>query len=454
MWFLKLFWSFVQVIFLIAITLWLYFTFRGDVTLTWNEYHISTNAGVASAFLFAIFAFIIFFSHLIGDLIRLPSDLARRHRENKRAKGHQTLLRALSCASAGDYKNAYYLAHRAQKYLPETEQGLSLLLQAHAAKSQGKDQSAHDAFEALVKHPDTSVLGVQGLLQKRVLDGDVRGALELARAQYKAHPKNTHLLRPVYDLERRNALWNDALLTLDKLQSSRVIAKSEAETDRAVLWIILGDMAQKTGASYDAFRAYQKAYNADPSFAPAILRLVRAHSEKGQRLRAVSIAKKAIEKHFHPSFVQLWIDLKPNAQDTRWLTWFMDRAPPLAETYCALARHYMGINLWGEARAALMKAEKIEPIKDVYRLWVEIEEKNNADAFVVRQWLDRLEKASEGKGWMCRRTHRRFDDYVPVVEPEHLFNTVEWTSSDERVTSRTKDIEALNQLAARPSLLD
>jgi HemY protein len=355
MWFLKFFWSIIQVVFLFAVMAWLYFTFGGDVTLTWNDYKISTNAGVASAFLFACLIVIVFFAHVIGDLVRLPSDLARKHREKKRAKGQQALLRALSSASAGDYKNAYYLAHRAQKYLPESEQGMSLLLQAHAAKSQGKDANAAEAFEALVKHPDTSVLGVQGLLQKRVLDGDVRGALELARAQYRAHPKNIHLLRPVYDLERRNGLWNDALVTLDKLQSSHVIQKSEAQTDRAVLWIILGDMAKTSGTSQDALRAYQRAHSADKSFAPAISRLARAHAEKGQRLRAVSIAKAGIEKHFHPSFVRLWDDLKPKDHDARWFTWLIERVPASAESYCLLARYYMAVNLWGEARTALAK---------------------------------------------------------------------------------------------------
>jgi uncharacterized membrane-anchored protein len=426
MFFLKLFWSLVQWIFLFAVGLWLYFTVSGDVKFAWAEYSISMSAGLASALAFGLLIIIVFFTHMMGDLIRLPSDIARRMRDNKRSKGHQTLLRALSAASAGDYKNAYYLAHRAQKFLPEQEQGMSLLLQAHAAKSQGKDIQANDAFEALVKHPDTSVLGVQGLLQKRVLDGDVRGALELARAQSKAHSKNKHLLRPVYDLEKRNGLWNDALLTLEQLLKANVISKQDAAIDRAVLWIAIGDLA--IDSTETTLKAYQKAYHSAPHFAPTILRLARIHLKKGQRIRAVSIAKRAIEKDFHPSLVGLWAELKPADKDLRWFTWLIDHTPLNVESFLALANRAIELSLWGEAKAALMKAEKIESSKSVYRLWVRLEETQNASQSIIRQWLDRLEKAPESKGWVCVKTLQSFDDYKPVIEPQNLFNTLEWTT--------------------------
>ena len=427
---LKIFWWLVQILFLAAVALWLYFTLSGDVNLSWGDYNIKTNAGVAASSLFIVTIFIIFFSHLVGDLVRLPADIARKLKDNKRAKGHQALMRALSATSTGDFKNAYYLANRAKKYLPESEQGLSLLLQAHAAKLQGNDQQAHNAFELLTKNADTSVLGVQGLLQKRVLNGDLRGALELARAQAKQYPKNIHLVRPVYDLERRNRLWNDALISLQQLQKYNVINKAEAMLDRAVLWIILGDMAAAAGQDDQALKCYAKAYHADPKFAPSVTRLSRLHNKKGQRFRAVNIAKRAIEKQFHPSFVNLWVDLKPAqtdpAKDLKWMTWLIDHAPESSDAYCALARIAIDLSLWGEAKSALMKAEKIEPTKNVYRLWVLLEEKNNAPAATIRQWLDRLEQAPLASSWVCQKTFKSFDDYVPLVEPENLFNSLLW----------------------------
>lgn len=425
MWALKFFWSLAQWVFLGAIAAWLYFSVTGDVSLTWGAYTIAMNGGVAASLLFVMLVVVIAFSHLIGDLVRLPSDYMRKRRDDKRAKGHQTLLRALSAASAGDYKNAYYLAHRAQKFLPVNEHGLSLLLQAHAAKSQGKDVNANAAFEALVQNPDTSVLGVQGLLQKRVLDGDMRGALELARAQMRSNPKNAHLLRPVYDLEKRNRLWNDALITLEKLQKAGIVTRDEANKDRAILWLILGDMAKSAGRADDALRAYQRAFDSNQRHAGVIGRLVRAHNAKGGRYRAVSIAKRAIEKNFHPSLVDVWAELRPSDKDLRWFTWLIERHPT-AHAYCALARAAIGLSLWGEAKAALMNAEKIDPTKEVYQLWVTLEEKTGGNQSAIRQWLDRQEKAKSTETWTCSKTGRTFADYTPVVEPESLFDTVRW----------------------------
>ena len=274
----------------------------------------------------------------------------------------------------------------------------------------------------------------------RVLDGDLRGALEMARAQAAQYSKNAHLLRPVYDLERRNKLWNDALITLGKLQKANVIARDEAGQDKAVLWIILGDMAAAQNDNETAIKAYKHAHYAAPKFAPTVLRLSRLHLKLGQRYRAVSLAKRAIEKNFHPSFVALWDDLKPQDKNLRWFEWLANHAPTSAAALNSLAKSAIDLSLWGEAKSALMRAEKIEPTKDVYRLWVELEEKNNAPQHVVRQWLDRLETAPAAQGWVCKQTMRSFADYTPVVEPETLFNTVEWGAKQAAKSQETAHI--------------
>ena len=405
----------------------------GTIQITWKEYTIrDMHLGAAALALFLVLLVVVFLSGILYRIMALPREVSRLHRERRRTKGYKALVQSLTAAASDDHKAAYTLAVRAQKLLPENESGIPLLLKAHAAKSRGHIDETDQAFRQLLGNSDTALLGVHGLMQKAMIQGDYGQALKLARESRAATPRNAALIKPVYDLEIRNRLWTDALRTLELAVSRKVVSKAEAAHDKTALDCILGDEAKVAGKGQEAHAFYKKAYDAAPEFAPAVDRLVRSLMEQGHRLRALDIVKKAWKTNPHPDMLPLWDMLVPQVDKDRsqtryrWFEWVQESHPDKDFAVLAMAKVAIEEGLWGEARSALMKVEKIAPSAQLYRLWVMLEERTGNKPDVIRQWMDRAASAPVAKSWTCQKTGRHFDNWVAVVEPEGFFNTVTW----------------------------
>ncbi len=424
-------WYLFKILILVGLCVYLA-VMPGRLQVAWHEYTLTVHLGVAALLLFVAVILVSFLTGVAHDVFSLPAEWKRSRYECRRTKGHQAIVRALSAAAAGDYKNAYYLSHRAQKFLPESEAGLSLLLQAHSAKGRGHEEDSESAFKALLKNADTAILGVQGLIQKAMLEGDYSRALTLARESAASQPKNHHLLRPVYDLEIRNRMWSDSLVTLDRLASAKTMPPEDVKSDRAAIYIVLGDRAREDGKPGEALKAYKKAFQADPSSVPAALHLAGADLDMGQRSAALAVVKKNWVLTGNPQLLGLWRTLCPQDKkdqrttEYRWMEWVAGFHPESQPAVLAIASVAIEHGMWGEARAALVRAEKMYPSRDLYLNWVGLEEATNKNPEVIRQWLDRAAKAPTGPRWICSKTHRAFDQWIPVVEPEGFFNTLEW----------------------------
>lgn len=427
---LKSIWYLFKVLIVVGIAVFLAAQ-PGTMQFTWHDYTFrNVHLGAVAVALFLLLMTVTLLAGLFSRLSFLPRELSRRHKEKRRTRGYHALVHSLTAAAAGDYKHAYYLANRAQALLPETESGIPLLLKAHAAKNRGHNTDTDQAFRELLKNADTALLGAHGLMQKAMIQGDYPEALRLAREAQSKQPRNRALLKPVYDLEIRNRLWTEALATLDKAVAGKVVPRYEADHDRTALYCILGDRAKDAGQQEEAFRLYKKACDLSPYFAPAVDRLARSWLERGQRLRALHLVKKAWIGNPHPDLLPLWDMLTPRGGGDphkiryRWFEWFQEFHPDKSFAVLALARVAIEEGFWGEARAALVRAEKLEPSAQLYRLWVMLEERTGNKADNIRQWLDRAASAPAPKTWTCQRTRRHFDRWVPVVEPEGFFNTV------------------------------
>lgn len=419
-------WYIFKVIVLVGLSVFLIVQ-PGQVTIAWKDYNISIQLGYMAAGVLVLLFLVASFSELITRLSLWPQNIARARAEKKRAKGYRSLMQSLSAAATGDQKNALILAQRAQKFLPEEESGLPLLLQAQAmSKNTGNTE---EPYKLLLKNADTALLGLQGMTQNAILAGDFEKALLLARKAYSENPKNHSLAKAVYDLEIKNRLWNDALITLDK---NRKYMRDSDDVDRRVIYIVLGDMAKQEGRLDEAFRFYKKAFDEDKNFVPAATRFIQALIDTDKRSKALSILQKSWKENPHPAYIPLWSMLvpeqkagKPNVK-FRWFQWIAEFHPESEVAQLALARVAIDEQLWGEARIALAKAEKLGSSAEIYELWVLLEEKTTNKPDVIRQWLDRAYHAKTGGVWVCSKSGRNFPMWQAVIEPEGHFNSLIW----------------------------
>lgn len=296
------------------------------------------------------------------------------------------------------------------------------------SKSNGAYQN-EEPYKLLLKNADTALLGLQGMTQNAILAGDFEKALLLARKAFSENPKNTTLAKAVYDLEIKNQLWNDALVTLDK---NRKHMRDVNDVDRRVIYIVLGDMAKEQGRLDESFTFYKKAFEEDKYFVPAVTRFIQALIDVDKKGKALSLLKKTWKAQAHPAYLPLWVALvpgqkagKPNVK-FNWFQMIAKFHPESEVAQLALARVAIEEQLWGEARIALAKAEKLGASAEIYELWVLLEEKTTNKPDVIRQWLDRAYHAKTGGVWICTKSGRSFPVWQAVVRPEGHFNTLVW----------------------------
>lgn len=422
-------WYIFKVIVLVGLSVFLIVQ-QGHVTIEWRDYNISIQLGYAAVVILVLFFLVASFSEMITRLSLWPKNIARSRAEKRRAKGYRSLMQSLSAAATGDQKNALLLAQRAQKFLPEEESGLPLLLQAQAmSKNANRTQNNEEPYKLLLKNADTALLGLQGMTQNAILAGDFEKALLLARKAFSENPKNTSLAKAVYDLEIKNRLWNDALVTLDK---NRKHMRDNDDVDRRVIYIVLGDMAKQDGRAEESFSFYKKAFNEDKNFIPASTRYIQALLDMGKKNKALSIIQKSWKADAHPDYLPLWLAVVPEQKTGqpnvkfRWFQWIAEFHPESEIAQLALARVAIGEQLWGEARIALARAEKLGSSSEIYELWALLEEKTSNKPDVIRQWLDRAYKSKTGGVWICTKSGRSFSGWQAVIEPEGYFNTLVW----------------------------
>jgi len=430
-------WYIVKILILVGISVFLLVQ-PGEININWKEYQITVQLGYAAVALLVLVFFVSLISEVVTRLSLWPKHLARSRLEKNRAKGYRALMKSLSSAAIGDQKSAYDLARRAQKFLSEDESGLPLLLQAQAMSRQGNGPAQENSYKLLLKNADTALLGLQGLTQNAILAGEFDKALALARKAYLENPKNSNLAKAVYDLEIRNHLWNDALVTLDK---NKKFLRSEDDMDRSVIYIILGDMAKDQNRPDEAIAFYKRAYKNNSNFPPASTRYINALIGNSERRKALSILEKSWKMNAHPSYIPLWQALvpeqkvgKPNAR-FRWFQWIVEFHSESEVAHLALARVAIEEGLWGDARAALAQAEKLGKSAEIYKLWVLLEEKTTNKPDVIRQWLDRAYQAKPCGTWLCPKSNKKFAEWQAIVEPEGFFNSLVWITDNQKPES-------------------
>ncbi|MFA7276950.1 MAG: heme biosynthesis HemY N-terminal domain-containing protein [Pseudobdellovibrionaceae bacterium] len=412
----------------------------GDIAFMWGSYKVEIRAGIAALLAFFVLLIVFLTADFLAHMSLWPERIVRFNRDRRRVRGYQALIRSLTASAAGDYKLAYYQAHRAHHLLPDEEQALPLLLEAQSQSRlhAGSDDEAlvREPYHMLLKNPETALLGLQGLAQNAIMTGDFTKALLLAREALKQNPRNYSLLRSIYDLELKNQLWSDALLTLEQAQKRKVIDRSAANRDRGALYLALGFAARDEGRTQEARICLEKSLSARAHFVPGVCALARLYLNEGERRKALSLVKAAWcqkgSSGGHPEFLPVWFDLAPEPRAGRegqvfeWMSWVDGLRPHSLAGKIGLAQAAIADGLWGEARQALADAEKIRPCAEIYRLWVQLEEKTSGRADVIRAFLDRSYQAPAQGVWVCQKTLQHFEMWVPFVASIGQFNTLEW----------------------------
>ena len=402
----------------------------GTIQIEWFDIQIKAHIGLFLLALFLIILVSLFLHRMLLAIGGLPKKWKAQSEQKKHAKGYQFLSQGLTAVAAGDAIQSTDKASKMRTLWPD-DKGLSLLLEAQAARLRGEEDVAQSLFDKLLNNKDTAFMGLRGLLVNAMENGYTERAYELAQKAEKLYPKQVWVVQMLYDLSIQQKDWAQAEKTLNRAIKLNMIDTARKKSDQVAMCIAQGEAYKGQEDYRKAIKYLKKAHFLDPSFVPAAQRLAELYIEKERTKLVRPILIETWKKNPHPDLIPLWDAITPEKKNDggnarlRWFEKLVALNPDSAEGQMATAQVAMDNELWGQAREYLKRAEEIEPSSKVYKLQAKLAEKMHLPE-EANEFLLKAEQAPVNKVWSCRETGQVFERWVPITQPAGLFNTVIW----------------------------
>ncbi|MGH1397610.1 MAG: heme biosynthesis protein HemY [Alphaproteobacteria bacterium] len=427
---LKAIWFLLRLALFIGSALWIAEQ-PGSVQIEWQAYTITVQMGVFLGALLLAVVIAVFIYQVLRAFVTFPASYRYYRSVKDKDKGYRALTAGLTAVAAGDTRAALRAAGKAKRLLPEG-QGLPLLLEAQAARLDGREEDAKQSFVALLEDKDASFLGLRGLMQASMEREDYAEALRLAQLALALHPKQSWILKIVYDLHIRLREWGDAEGFLARLVRGGALSKDEARGERVAINLAVALEAVDEGLDDVARAKFAQARRVDRANVPAVLLEVEYWTARGERRKARGLIERFWKREQHPAVVAAWCDLISVAADKdalsrlQWMERLIKVSGESGAVQLAAGRFACAAGLWGEARSHLMKALDLEASAAVYQALAVLEEREKDDRDAARAWREKAIAAPAAAAWVCRESGLSYERWSPIAAPHGSFNTIEW----------------------------
>ena len=389
-------------------------------------------AGVAMTVLFELYRLV----------ITAPKKIGRYRRQRRKERGYEELASGMVAAAAGDIGVAKQATRRAEKLLDHAP--TTLLLGARSAQLEGNDGEARVKFKEMLKHQDTELVGIRGLLAQAIKDGDREAALELAKKAYLRRPNAPWVLTTLFDLQTQESRWYEALGSVNDMAKQKLLDAPTANRRRAILLHLQSVEKSKEGRFQEAFDLAKKAHKMLPELAPIAVNA----AELAEKVEKPRFAKKALETSWktqpHPSLARalaaITADQSPGDRYSMFAR-LHQLKPDSLEGEIALAGQAIMAEQWPAARDALERAITFGPTASVYRLLADVERATGGSPEKIQSWLAKAVDAPADPTWLCRSTGESQATWSPFG-PDGKFDSLSWGSPPTIVPMLKEDAPA------------
>lgn len=400
----------------------------GAVTLEWRGWRVDTSVAMLVLFVVLLFLSGAGIYQLWRLFLRAPKAMMEGRAARRRENGYLALTRGMVAVAAGDAAEARRQARKASEVLGRPPG--ALLIGAQAAQMEGRHDVAHKFYEAMLETRETELLGIRGLLTLAEQAGDDEAALELAEKARKLNPQAPWALTRLFQLQIKDRRWEDAEATLRDAMAAEAVSPAEGQPRDAALLVQLSLMAERAGNRRLALERARKAQKAAPAFLPATLQLVALLHADGKNRAARKAAEQAWQAEPHPDLARLYLQVEGGADSTRRVKAaeaLAALAPKARETHLTMASVLLEARLWGQARKQLETAGG-DPDAAFCRLFAELEQAENGDAALARDWLSRASEAPREPAWLCSNCSATAHEWSALCGHCSAFETLRWTT--------------------------
>ena len=426
--FVRVFLSLIALAAIATAAAWLTET-PGAVTLAWRDWRVDTSVAMLVLLVALFFLAGAGVYQLWRLFLRAPRAMMENRAARRRENGYLALTRGMVAVATGDAAEARRQARKASEVLGRPPG--ALLIGAQAAQMDGRPDVARKFYEAMLETPETELLGIRGLLTLAEQAGDDAAAMALAEKARGLNPRAPWALTRLFQLQIKDRRWEEAEATLRDAMAAEAVSAAEGQPRDAALLVQLSLMAERAGNRRLALERARKAQKTAPAFLPATLQLVALLHADGKNRAARKAAEQAWQAEPHPDLARLYLQVEGGADPTRRLKAaeaLAALAPEARETHLAMARALLDARLWGQARNHLATGGGADPDAAFCRLFAELEQAENGDAALARDWLSRASEAPREPAWLCGNCSATAQEWSALCGHCGAFETLRWTT--------------------------
>jgi len=378
--------------------------------------------------------------------------ISRYFDRNRERKGYQAVSESMLALASGEGRIALARAAKADRYLDAPE--LTTLLIAQAAEQTGDTKRATDAYKSLLSNDKTRFVGVHGLMQQKISEGDMVTALKLAEKAFALKPRHPETQDILLKLQSEQADWKGARSTLGAKLKSGSMPRAVFQRRDAVLALQEAKTVVDEGSTIEAREAAIEANRLSPDLIPAAAMAARSYTARGDTKYATRVLKKAWAARPHPDLAAAFAEIEPDESATARLKRFKLLTalhPDHDETRMLLAELNISAEDFPAARRALGDLPTRHPTARSLAIMAAVERGEGADDSVVRGWLARALTAPRGPQWCCDKCQNIHASWGPVCDNCGGFDTLSWREPAEGAGPSATGTELLPLIVGTPA---
>jgi HemY protein len=392
---------------------------------------------------------------LLGAVIRFVNGdetaISRYFDRNRERKGYRALSEGMMALASGEPRQALNRAQTAERLLGKPE--LTTLLVAQAAEAAGDGKRATEAYKTLLADEKTRFVGVRGLLQQKLAEGDRDLALKLAEKAFELRPKHAETQDILLKLQSDAGDWSGARATLGAKLKAGALPKDVYRRRDAVLALQQAQTVMDESASIEAREAAIEANRLSPDLIPAAALAARGYVAKGDKRNATRVVKKAWEVMPHPDLAAAFADIEPDETPSERLKRFRTLIALRAdsdETKMLQAELLLATEDFPAARRALGDVATRHPTQRSLAILAAIARGEGAEDALVRDLVAKAIAAPRGPQWCCDKCQAIQSSWHPVCDNCGGFDTLSWREPPATVAASPALAELLPLMEARP----
>jgi HemY protein len=279
----------------------------GTISVSWNGYVWEQPPVVVALVVGLVLVAFLVVVGVIRAILKSPQIAGRFFKQRRKDKGYTALSQGLIALGTGNAKMARRYGLDADKLL--NEEPATKLLLAQTAQLAGKDGEARQRFEAMLDDPQTKTLGLHGLFVEAERQKEPVAARHYAEEAAKSAPGLEWAGKAVLGYQAVAHHWDEALKTLERNYTSKLLDKKAYRRQRAVILTALAHKLEDNDPDR-AFSLAKEAHGLALDLVPAAVITSRLATRRGDIRKASKVIEATWRLSPHPELAETYAHVR------------------------------------------------------------------------------------------------------------------------------------------------